>query len=256
MLHSVTIYDPFFGLGSISSGSSVRFACLQQGQKIPDSLSIPFCTFWYSPLTCAGVSNVLWGCLLEALASAMDWYQLAIPLESIILKWSESDGWISSQTAINDKSLLMLKTSCWACSINFSLSPTQTPTFSKISLLFLALSGEFSQPHGVCRLLPLTSCVFRIQDILDFLRCPSSLFSMGYMYYIFANPTLASTQNKATTKQNHVALHFKIWWPRNLICPNESSQSKKTLLGPEHILLNKCWGSAAGRIWKPETIVI
>ena len=156
----------------------------------------------------------LWGHLFKVLASATDWYQLAIPLESIILKWSESDGCIassSSRTVIDDKSLLMLKTSCWACSINFSLSPTPTPsTFSKISLLFFTSSGEFFTALWCLEVVAPDMLCF--QDIFDFLRHPISLFSMGCMYYIFAMSTLASTENKATTKQNHIALCFKIWW--------------------------------------------
>ena len=55
---------------------------------------------------------------------------------------------------------------------------------------------------------------------------------MGRVYYIFAMSILASSENKATTKQSRVALCFKYRWPEN---QTKRRLIKKTLLGPEHI---------------------
>ena len=158
-----------------------------------------------------------WGHLFEALALVTDWYQLASPSESTMLKWSKLDGWILvssllSRTAIDDEWLL---TSCWAFSGNSSSSSSiqihASLIYSEVFVLPFTSSGVWLLV-ALWHLWVTVLERFFLWDIVEFLGCPISLFLMVYAW-VFFSPLACWPKLETKQEQSNVMWSvFQIQW--------------------------------------------
>ena len=164
----------------------------------------PFCFATFNALHWLVRESPLywWGRLFEALASATDWYQLAIPFESIMLKWHEQQSMMSC---------------CW-CSRHlvehFRLTHHHQSKHILLQCIlrhfrFLSDTSSGVRSSGVPRHLwvAVLEMLFPC-DIIEFLGRPISLFLMVYAWVFFS--PLAS-RPKLETKQEQSNVTWSVF---------------------------------------------